>query len=184
MFQEFSKTSMIHSTRLILKPWTMFTERVHSRPGTSQVSPGPQPVILIFDLWQNVTQNTLIITNRQEPASGRRTRPGQSPAPLWQRRWAWAWFKTFDGHCDARRVAGRWRPPPVSTPCVMAASGSGVPSPSDNRRGERQHVKSGLEIMFPGRQSRNSSASWTSQEPLRILNQMQDSEKSLERKVF
>ena len=38
LFQEFSKTSMIHLTRLILKPWTMFTERVHSRPVTSQVS--------------------------------------------------------------------------------------------------------------------------------------------------
>ena len=145
MLQEFSKTSMIHLTRLIRKPWTMFTGRVHSRLGPSQVSPGHN-----LSSWsssgQNLTQNTLIILYYQEPASGVRTLPGPSPAPLWQRRSvemltrAWG-IKTFGQHCDGRWVARRWRPPPLSTPCVMATWGSGAPSPSDNRRGESHQFR-------------------------------------------
>ena len=80
----------------------------------------------------------------QEPASGRRTPPGLSLAPLWLRRWVnsiWTWtrawhFITFDPWPCARWMVRRWHPPPPSTPCATAAWGRGALSPSDRQRGE------------------------------------------------
>ena len=50
--------------------------------------PWPQYVILILNRtkFDKNYSDYLIILYYQEPASGRRTLPGPSPAPLWQRR--------------------------------------------------------------------------------------------------
>ena len=176
---------MIHLTRLILKPWTMFTARVHSsRPGTSQVSLWPQSVIFIL-------VRTICDTKHchQEPASGRRTPPGLSPAPLWPRRWVYSDLDPsltfFDPWPCIRWMVRRWRPPPPSTPCATAAWGRGAQSASGSKRGESAArrilmMRRGGNVYFSGR-SKSSSASWISLELRRIVNQMLDSEL---RKVF
>ena len=128
----------------------------------------------------------------QDPASGRRTPPGLSPAPPWQRRWVysiWTWTRawrllTIDPWPCVRWMVRRWHPPPPSIPCVTAAWGRGAQSLSGSKQGESAARNISIMIrkciLFSGK-SKSSSVSWISLELRRVVNQMLDFEL---RKVF